>query len=410
MQELIIELLTNFWELLASIAGYILIGVILAAVFKHFLPETLIKRHLGIHNFSANIKAAMIGIPLPLCSCSVIPFISALKKSGASKSAIQTFLISTPITGADSILATYGVLGWLFTAYRTIASVLISLFAGFLSLLFVKEDTVDNSTIIQSFNIKAETIQYAQYEPAIVSSDCSSCANAVTMESTVITEASESISCCSASLIETSPCGSLENSQQNRVKQDQLAADIVKNIFIYAFDDIFKDIAKSLLIGIALGALIMTFMPENLTTNLSNSLLLNYVLVIMIAMPLYVCATSSVPMGVALLAGGFTPGAVFIFLTAGPATNAITMSVVSQTLGNKSLFVYLFSILVGSLFFAIVLDIYFADVLNNIMAITHEHETLGFIKQVSAVIMLYLSFKYIFKKNATIASSGCGCG
>ena len=139
MTTIIIDLFQNFWDLLADIAVYILIGVILAGILKQFLPDSLIKRHLSGQTFMANIKAAIIGIPLPLCSCSVIPFVSALKKSGASKSAIQTFLISTPITGADSIMATYGVMGWAFTAYRTVSSVIISLMAGFLSLIFIKE-------------------------------------------------------------------------------------------------------------------------------------------------------------------------------------------------------------------------------------------------------------------------------
>ena len=101
MKIIILDLLGNFWMLLTSIAIYILLGVLLAGVFKHFLPDSFIRRHMGGEGFIANIKAAIIGIPLPLCSCSIIPFISALKKSGASKSAIQTFLISfhSPLLG-----------------------------------------------------------------------------------------------------------------------------------------------------------------------------------------------------------------------------------------------------------------------------------------------------------------------
>ena len=380
MQIIIIDLLNNFWMLLTSIAIYILLGVLLAGVFKHFLPESYIKKHLAGQSFMANIKAAIIGIPLPLCSCSVIPFISALKKSGASKSAIQTFLISTPITGADSILATYGVMGWMFTAYRTLASVVISLFAGLLSLIFIKEESEVNKNLkINQYNIAIADLPGLKKE-AVSASCCSS----QTVEETTS-------SCCAAP-----------------VKEKASWTDVSKGIVTYAFDDIYKDIAKSLLIGIALGAVIMTFMPENLSSYLSHSLVLNYVLILLIAMPLYVCATSSVPMGLALLAGGFTPGAVFIFLTAGPATNVITMSVITKTLGKKSLAVYLFSILAGSLIFAFVLDYYFSDILTDIMAIAHEHENIGFIEQVSAVILLYLSFKYIFKKNATIFSSSCG--
>jgi uncharacterized membrane protein YraQ (UPF0718 family) len=413
MELILLEFLTNFWELLASIAIYILLGVLLAGVFKYFLPETFIKNHLGSKGFMANIKAAIIGIPLPLCSCSVIPFISSLKKSGASKSAIQTFLISTPITGADSILATYGVMGWLFTAYRTVSSVFIALFAGFLSILFVKEDRVKEDSI------KNKPSSGIKNSDKLETSSC--CSTTQKLETKIsscsvqlMTIKTEEInSCCS--FVPPQNASNCSDCQPTLPDKDQQQSwlHIAKGIVIYAFDDIYKDIAKSLLIGIALGALIMTFMPANLTEFLSNSLLLNYVLVLLIAMPLYVCATSSVPMGLALLAGGFTPGAVFIFLTAGPATNAVTMSVISKTLGKSSLIVYLFSILAGSLFFAFILDVFFSGILTDIMSMAQERETLGFTQQVSAVILLYLSFKYIFTKNTKILSGSCGgdsCG
>ena len=358
------ELLTNFWALLTSIAIYILIGVFIAGLFKQFLPDAFIKKHLGGQSFTANIKAAIIGIPLPLCSCSVIPFVSALKKSGASKSAIQTFLISTPITGADSILATYGVMGWIFAVYRTISSVFISLLAGLLSSIFVREDDIEKQIV-----------------------------------NTKVTDNS----CCVVQSTEI-------NADNNQIA----AINLLRNIFIVAFDDIFKDIAKSLLIGIALGALIMTFMPENLSAYLSNSLIINYILVLLIAMPLYVCATASVPLGLALLSSGFSPGAVFIFLTAGPATNAITMSVVTKVLGKRSLVIYLFSILLGSVFFALVFDWYLADYLNDVKTLLIAEETIGLIDQIAAIIMLLLSLKYILKKKQTLTSDACkgscGCG
>lgn len=373
MEVIIFELLGNFWELLTSIAIYILIGVLLAGVFKLYLPETFIKRHLGGRSFMTNIKAAFIGIPLPLCSCSVIPFVSALKKSGASKSAIQTFLISTPITGADSILATYGVFGWVFTAYRTMSSVMISLLAGFLSLIFVQED-----------NIAKQNISYKSFRAA--------------NNPTFPISLSSAIAPTPAKAEKTIPAG--------------LKASL-KAIYNYAFDDIYKDIAKSLLIGIVLGALVMTFMPENLAQLLSSNLLLNYFLVLLIAIPLYVCATSSVPLGIALLSGGFSPGAVFIFLTAGPATNIITMSVVAKTLGKKSLIVYLSSILAGSLFFAFIFDWYFSEILSNIMSLSHEHESISLLDHIAGLIMLALSFKYISirkeKNNIAECKKDCGC-
>ncbi|MBF0266509.1 MAG: SO_0444 family Cu/Zn efflux transporter, partial [Gammaproteobacteria bacterium] len=379
IEATVIEFIGNFWQLLTDIAIYILLGVLIAGVIKQFLPDSFIKKHLGQTGFMSNIKAAIIGIPLPLCSCSVIPFVSALRKSGASKSSIQTFLISTPITGADSILATYGVMGWAFTIYRTITSVVISLLAGILSRVFIKEEQQSVSTEIAESDSCCSSNKVKE-----ITKETSCCSS---------NQTNELNSCCSSTL-------SISKDESRQEKQSLKETFI--NILAYAFDNIYKDIAKSMIIGLLLGSLIMTFMPENLTEYLSGNLLLNYLLIILIAMPLYVCATSSVPMGIALLIGGFSPGAVFIFLTAGPATNAITMSVVHKSLGKNSLIVYLSSILIGSLAFALILDVFFTEIINDIMATIEHKEVKGWLQQSTGVIMLYLSYKYIMANNYTV--------
>ncbi|MCK5917269.1 MAG: SO_0444 family Cu/Zn efflux transporter [Cocleimonas sp.] len=366
-KELFLEFLYNFWALLNSIAVFILIGVLIAGVFKLLLPDAFVKKHLGQHNFMSNIKAAVLGIPLPLCSCSVIPFISALRKSGASKSATQTFLIATPITGADSIMATYGVFGWVFTLYRIISSVVIALVAGLLTLLFVPDDNAKKPV---------DTPKYTPIDP-------------------------------NKKPNLAYPVGKPLNIKVIKA-EDKLS--IVQKILSYAFDDIYKDIAKSLMIGIIIGALIVTFMPANLSDYISSNAFINYALVLLISMPLYVCATASIPLGLSLLAAGFSPGAAFIFLTAGPATNTITMSVVLKTLGKTSLIIYLSSVLIGSLFFGYFFDSFFSESLSAINILAVHKEDSGFIAQVSSVILLYLSLNYIFNKKAQLMGGRCSGG
>ncbi len=368
MKELFLEFLSNFWLLLNSIAFFILAGVIIAGIFKLLLPDSFIKKHLGQHNFFANIKAAILGIPLPLCSCSVIPFVSALKKSGASKSSVLTFLISTPITGADSILATYGVFGWLFTLYRLISSIVISLLAGLLTLFLIKESSDE-----QQKEIKEDT---------------------------------ESETCCSTHPI------SKDKILNIKIVTDQDKQNIFQQVLSYAFDDIYRDIARSLIIGVIIGGLIVTFMPENLSDYISNSAFLNYALVLLVSMPLYVCATASIPLGLSLLSTGFSPGAAFIFLTAGPATNTVTMNVVLKTLGKIPLIIYLSSVLFGSLFFGFIFDNFFSANMSQMTLLYKHEEDPGFIAQVSSVVLLYLSIKYIFVKNFKLINAGCiegGC-
>lgn len=372
-----LEFLYNFWALLNSIAVYILIGVLIAGVFKLLMPDSFIKKHLGQHNFISTLKAAILGIPLPLCSCSVIPFVSALRKSGASKSATQTFLIATPITGADSILATYGVFGWLFTFYRVLSSVVIALVAGLLTLFFVKEEktvSMDTSTTVTrgvNSGVTSEVKSGAEIES----------------------------NCCTNKPLDI------------KVVKAEDQQGFFLQIISYAFDVIYKDIARSLMIGVLIGALIITFMPENLSQYISSSSLLNYALVLLVSMPLYVCATASIPLGLSLLTAGFSPGAAFIFLTAGPATNAITMSVVLKSLGKMSLFIYLSSVLIGSLLFGFIFDSFFSESLTQTNFLHNNEEDPGFIAQVSSFILLYLSFKYIFNKNSKlIGGGGCGSG
>lgn len=385
MKPLILEFLSNFWILLSSISIYILIGVLVAGVFKFFLPDALVKKHLGSHTFIANIKAAVLGIPLPLCSCSVIPFVSALKKSGASKSAIQTFLISTPITGADSIMATYGVFGWVFTVYRVITSVVISLIAGFLTLFLDKE----SETEVKTGNNKSGVI---------FSADSSGHSFKPVSQPSfkIINDQANANIGANAALLNIGVVKAEE--KKNSFQQ----------ILAYSFDDILKDISRSLLIGIIIGAVIVTFMPENLAEYISANVFLNYLLVLLVSVPLYVCATSSIPLGLSLLSAGFSPGAAFIFLTAGPATNTITMSVVQKTLGKRSLIIYLFSVILGSLLFGTLFDTFFPHSLEQMFSFHADEETPGFIAQVSAVILFYLTLKYSFNKNSQIIKKG-GC-
>ena len=338
MYNLFTEFISNFITLLNQMSFYILLGIFVASILKFILPDDFIKRHLGTNSFKSVLKASLIGIPLPLCSCSVIPFVASLKESGASKSSIQTFLISTPITGADSILATYGVLGGVFTIFRLISSLIISIIAGILSILLLKSD--------KNLNRSSDNQQKC-------SCNCS--------------------------------CKS--------VKKQHSFRDIVD----YAFNSLFKDIAKPLLIGLLVGASLSLITPADLKDIISDNYFVSYIIALAIATPLYVCATASIPIGASLLALGFPAGAVLMFLTAGPATNAVTISVVLSNLGKKSLIIYLSSIIIGSFIFGFILD-YLSISLNlDLNTIIHD-EDISFIDYISSAILSVLMIFYTFKK------------
>lgn len=349
--EYISLFLSNFWHFLSLISFYLLFGLIIAGIIKQIIPDKFIQKHIGKNSSSSIFKAAILGIPLPLCSCSVIPFAASLKKSGASKSALQTFLISTPITGVDSIMATYGAFGWFFTTYRVITSVFISILAGFLSMLFIKEDKdIEPKTTLWS------TSGMPTNEPII----------------------------------------------SLHVKQKK--SPFINRVFDYAFNQLFHGIAKSLLIGVTLGAILSTFIPADLTSLLSDNLFLSYIFVLLIAAPLYVCAITSIPIGITLLLTGFSPGTAFVFLTAGPATNLVTISIVGKILGKKSIIVYLGSVIIGTILSAYIMDTMFLTYLDNVSKAVNEHESASLLEAASSVIMLVLMYKYIKPNKQNIKS------
>jgi uncharacterized membrane protein YraQ (UPF0718 family) len=265
------------------------------------------------------------------------------------------------------------VLGWFFTLYRVLSYIVIALLAGILSLLFDREG---RKPATGSFTVAASPV--SSLAPV-----------AAPFPAAEGGESCRGGSCCA----DSSPQASGGETPW------------LSRLWREAVENIFGDFARALLVGIALGALIVTFMPAELGVYLGETLWLNYLLVIAVAAPLYICATSSIPLGVALLAEGVSPGAVFVFLTAGPASSTVTMSVVKKVLGTRSLILYLVAVFGGTLFFGYLFDTLFTPQADALRSLALHSETPGFIAQVSAVLLLLLSWQVLFPSK----KSGC-CG
>jgi len=334
------EYINSFFDALMqlsfSMAPYILFGLLFAGVLHELVPDSIVTKHLGKDNIASVIKSTLFGIPLPVCSCGVIPLATSIKKSGASKGATLSFLISTPITGVDSIMATYGMFGWIFTLYRALTSMVIAMVAGILTNIFDKEEEV----LKPKFSLNPQE---------------------------------ESETCCSS---EGSCCES-----SNKQGFSMMAA------VRYAFVTLLGDIAKPLLWGLILGALITIMIPQNLSDILVEYSWLSYLVVIMIAVPMYVCATASLPIAAGLMLSGVSAGAAFVFLSAGPATNTVTIGVVKKMLGTKSLTIYLGSIIVGSILFGLGLDYIFSSNDINPASLVHMDEEAGVVAMASAALL-----------------------
>ena len=314
----ILLLTENFLALFIESAPWLLLGLAVAAVMHELVPVSLLQRHMGSNSVSAISKAAVIGAPLPLCSCGVIPAAVGLRRSGASKPATVSFLVSTPETGVDSVSVSYALLGPLFAIVRPVAAIISALYAGIMVKLFVQED----KTI--AANRQAET--------AAANTSCSS------------TDAAPATSSCCSTPPEPAPAQVEESccSSKATVKKSSEPGKITA-MWRFATGQLLEDIAVWLLIGLALAAAIQTWVPTDFLTQWGDGLVAMIVMAF-IGIPMYICATASTPIAVGFLAAGLSPGAVLVFLLAGPATNVSTMGMILKELGRRSPGLYIFSV------------------------------------------------------------------
>jgi len=263
------QYLSNYFEALflltSEMAPFLLLGFLFAGLLKVFVPPDLMSRYLGKSSTSAVVNASLLGIPLPLCSCGVLPAGISLYKNGASKGSSVSFLISTPQTGIDSILVTWSMLGLPFAILRPIVAFFTGIAGGLVT----------------------NKIERSQ------------------------------------------PIKQAKNKSHIRNKFS------IKEIFRYAFVEMVADIASWLVIGLLIAALITVIIPDNFFTEYNLSGISGMLLILIVSIPLYICATSSVPIAAVLLLKGLSPGALLVFLMAGPATNAATITVIGKTLGKK---------------------------------------------------------------------------
>ncbi len=342
------ELLGNFaretLRLFIEMSPYLLLGFFFAGLLHTLLGEKYIRRHFARSGWVSIIKAAIFGIPLPVCSCAVIPLAESLRRDGASKSATMAFLVSTPSSGVDSILATYALMGPIYALFRPIASFFSGVLVGIIT--HFMDDEKEETPAAQLSKSKPRNCSNTKTAPGIKSKK-----------------------------------------------------GLVKEILVYGFNVIPEEIFKTLLVGVVIGGAISSLVPADFGAKyLLGSPLLNYVMILLISIPLYVCATGSIPIAAALIAKGVLPGAALAFLIAGPATNSVTIAFVYKKMGKQVAFFYILSIIVASVVLGVLLDALVASGVMGIGAVIagEEAQLPEFIKISCAIIMafLFLNSKY----------------
>lgn len=285
-------------DLLNAMSPYLLLGFFLAGLMHVFVPAKAYRKYLSAHSFKSVVHAALLGIPLPLCSCGVIPTAMSLQKEGASKGAVTSFLIATPQTGIDSIMATFALMGLPFAIIRPVAALATALLGGWLV------NRWDDSSPLKEGEERTCPEDTCHPLPATSS-----------------------------------------------------WTDRMKEALRYAFVDMMADIGKWLVIGLLVAAAITQLVPDSYFTLFADNSLLSMLLVLLMAIPMYLCATGSIPIAVALILKGITPGAGLVLLMAGPASNIASILVIRKVLGARTQALYLGSIIVGAIAAGLVIDL-----------------------------------------------------
>ena len=290
------DILKEVWVLTNEMSPYLLLGFLLAGLMHEFLPSTLYTNHLGKNNFRSVFLAALFGVPLPLCSCGVIPTAMGLRREGASKGATVSFLIATPQTGVDSIIATYSLMGLPFAIIRPIAAFLTAILGGTLT------NKIEALSTLPLWGSASKLHHQEEKNKALPKR------------------------------------GSWEGA------------------FRYAFVEMMEDIGKWLVIGLIIAGIITAAVPDSWFVAFQDNTLYSILFVLLFSIPMYLCATGSIPIALALMMKGLTPGAALVLLMAGPASNVASILIINKVLGRKTLAVYLFSIIAGAIVFALGID------------------------------------------------------
>jgi uncharacterized membrane protein YraQ (UPF0718 family) len=356
MQATFIALLNNIWLVFLDTAFWLLIGLLAAGFIKSFISEDTMQRWVGGRGIGSILRAALFGAPLPLCSCGVLPAAIGLHRSGASKEATVSFLISTPETSIDSVAVTYALMGPVMAIVRPVSALVNAVGTGLLTTLVSEDDKPRD----------------------IKENDVSSCCSSKQVE-----EVEPAVSSC---------CAGESNSQNENkihVKPNRLF-----QALSYASAELLDDISTWLVIGIVLAGAMLTFIPPDWFAQWGNGLTAMLVMLV-VGVPMYICAVASTPVAAGLLVAGVSPGAVLVFLLVGPATNIASFALLKNELGLKVTAMYLFGLSVLSLMMGLLLE-WFLEMKQWTIEtnITDSHTMLpGVVAWVSAFILIFLIIK-----------------
>jgi len=342
MTEVLPGILSASWAMLTAMAPFLLLGFLAAGVLSVFLSPSWVQRHLGTHGIANIFKASFFGVPLPLCSCGVLPVAASLRKQGAGRGATTAFLLSTPQTGIDSLAITWALLGPAMALIRPVAAFLSGILGG-----LVVSATEDD---------QPEDDGPDAHEPL--------------------------------------PACSISSTPVHRKRRPSVFPRLVLRAFHHGFLTLPRDIGKPLVLGILLSGTIAVFIKPEMLRAVGADGAGAYILAMLIGIPLYVCATASTPIAAGLIAAGLSPGAALVFLISGPATNAAALTTLAKILGRRALGLYLATVAFTSLGTGIFVDSFLAGMIGRIPAEARLGQTVAVSRigfgEISAFLLLVI--------------------
>ena len=313
-----IEFLNFLWTSFLLLGPMLMLGLLIAGLIHVLISRGAILKWLRHDSLGSVATAAAIGVPMPLCSCSVVPVVAEMRRKGASRSSCMSFLITAPETGADSILVTHAFFGFAAAVARPVVSFVTAVVTGIFCIGLIRDDDDARQGQGTGDHDQCHDHEHDGHVPLLPGRDDCYVAPAQVMASLRLAPASE----------------------------ERLAfRTIVRHVLHYGFVEVADDILFALLVGVALGGLLYLAIPTDLMAN-EYARWLAYPAVVLVGVPLYICASASTPIAAALVAKGFSPGAALVFLMTGPATNTGTIAIIVSQFGSRFATIYV-SVVIG---------------------------------------------------------------
>ena len=338
-------ILTSFFDFLWSsfllLAPMLLLGLFLSGLIHVFISRQAILRWLRDDSLKSVTMSSAIGVPVPLCSCSVVPVVAEMRRKGASRSACMSFLITAPETGADSILVTNAFFGFVVAIVRPVISFITAVVAGIFCIGLIKDDR-DEAKASDHDHCHDCDHDHGSHQALIADRD----------------DCYVSPSQLKVLLVNWLKGNATSDPSPGDVSTDDQGLDfkkLVKHVFRYGFIEIADDILFALLVGVALGGVLFLAIPGDLMSN-EYARWLSYPVMVLIGIPLYICASASTPIAAALVAKGVSPGAALIFLMTGPATNTGTIAIIVSQFGSRFATIYVAVVIAVTVILGIAID------------------------------------------------------